>query len=92
MVTWQLESLPRDHLLRLLDELVIPLCLDVVYMLMTRYIIITSLVAIYFSVVISVIYDETYDEIYSVIYEVIMRKFRASMEPFYDLKISKYVE
>ena len=38
MVTWQLESLPRDHLLKLLDELVIPLYLDVVYMLMTRYI------------------------------------------------------
>jgi hypothetical protein len=30
--------------------------------------------------------------IYEVIYEVIMRKFRASMEPFGDLKIRKYVE
>ena len=28
-----------------------------------------------------------YDEIYGVIYEVIMRKFRASIEPFGDLKI-----
>ena len=37
-------------------------------------------------------YDETYDETYGVICEVIMRKFRASMEPFYDLKISIYVE
>ena len=33
-----------------------------------------------------------YDETYGVIYEVIMRKFRASMEPFWDLKIGKYVE
>lgn len=39
MVTWQLEFLPRVHLLRLQDELVIPLCLDVVYMLMTEYVI-----------------------------------------------------
>ena len=41
-----------------------------------------------------VIYEETYDETYGVIYEVIMRKFRASisMEPFCNLKISKYVE
>ena len=39
-----------------------------------------------------VIYDETYDETYGVIYEVITRKFRASMEPFCHLKISKYVE
>ena len=39
-----------------------------------------------------VIYDETYDETYGVIYEVIMRKFRASMEPFCNLKISKYVQ
>ena len=38
------------------------------------------------------IYDEIYDETYGVIYEVIMRKFRVSMEPFHDLKISKYVE
>ena len=33
-----------------------------------------------------------YDETYGVIYEVIMRKFRASMEPFRDLKFSEYVE
>ena len=33
-----------------------------------------------------------YDETYGVIYEVIARKFRASLEPFWDLKISKYVE
>ena len=37
-------------------------------------------------------YDVIYDETYSVIDEVIMRKFRASMEPSCDLKISKYVE
>ena len=30
-----------------------------------------------------------YDETYCVIYEVIMRKFRASMEPFWDLKFSE---
>ena len=30
-----------------------------------------------------------YDETYGVIYEVIMRKFRASMEPFWDLKFSE---
>ena len=30
-----------------------------------------------------------YDEIYGVIYEVIMRKFRTSMEPFWDLKFSE---
>jgi hypothetical protein len=30
--------------------------------------------------------------VYEIIYEVIMRKFRASMEPFRDLKIGKYVE
>ena len=29
-----------------------------------------------------------YDETYGVIYEVIARKFRAFMEPFWDLKIS----
>ena len=29
-----------------------------------------------------------YDETYGVIYEIIMRKFRASMEPFWDLKFS----
>ena len=29
---------------------------------------------------------------YDVTYGVIMRKFRASMEPFRDLKISEYVE
>ena len=34
-------------------------------------------------------YDETYGVIYEVIYEVIMRKFRASMEPFWDLKFSE---
>ena len=33
-----------------------------------------------------------YDETYGVIYEVIARKLRASLEPFWDLKISKYVE
>ena len=37
-------------------------------------------------------YDETYGVIYGVIYEVIMRKFRASMEPFCDSKFSEYVE
>ena len=41
-----------------------------------------------FFVVICVNYDETY----GVIYEVIMRKFRASMEPFCDSKFSEYVE
>ena len=30
-----------------------------------------------------------YDETYGVIYEVIMRKFRASMEPFWDSKFSE---
>ena len=30
-----------------------------------------------------------YDEAYGVIYEVIMRKFRALMEPFWDLKFSE---
>ena len=38
------------------------------------------------------IYDEIYDESYGVIYEVIVGKFRASVEPFWDLKISEYVE
>ena len=33
-------------------------------------------------------YDEIYGVIYEVIFEVIMRKFRASMEPFWDLKFS----
>jgi hypothetical protein len=33
-------------------------------------------------------FDVIYDEIYGVIYEVIMRKFRASTEPFWELKIS----
>ena len=33
-----------------------------------------------------------YDETYGVIYEVITRKLRASLEPFWGLKISKYVE
>ena len=33
-----------------------------------------------------------YDETYGVIYEVIARKFRAFMEPFWDLKIGIYVE
>ena len=33
-----------------------------------------------------------YDETYGVIYEVIARKFRASMEPFWDLKIGISVE
>ena len=33
-----------------------------------------------------------YDETYGVIYEVIARKLGASLEPFWDLKISKYVE
>ena len=33
-----------------------------------------------------------YDETYGAIYEVIMRKSRALLEPFWDLKISKYVE
>ena len=33
-----------------------------------------------------------YDETYGVIYEVIMRKSRGSMEPFWDLKIGKYVD
>ena len=37
-------------------------------------------------------YDEIYDETYGVIFKVIMRKFRAVMEPLYDLKIGKYVE
>ena len=37
-------------------------------------------------------YDETYGVIYEVIYEVIMRKFRASTEPFWDLKFSENVE
>ena len=37
-------------------------------------------------------YDVIYDETYSVIDEVITRKFRASMEPFCDLKFSKNVE
>ena len=32
-----------------------------------------------------------YDETYGVIYEVIMSKFRVSMEPFWDLKIGKYM-
>ena len=31
-----------------------------------------------------------YDETYGVIYEVIARKFRAFMEPFWDLKIGMY--
>ena len=56
--------------------------------------VITSPVAIYFLRLLGnydVIYDESYDETYSVIDEVITRKFRASMEPFCDLKISKYV-
>ena len=47
-----------------------------------------SPVATYFPVVMRKLWDETY----SVISEVIMRKFRASMEPFCDLEISKYVE
>ena len=34
----------------------------------------------------SVMYDETY----GVIYEIIARKLGASLEPFWDLKISKY--
>ena len=34
-------------------------------------------------------YDETYSVIYEVIYKVIMRKFRVSMEPFWDLKFSE---
>ena len=29
---------------------------------------------------------------YGVVYEVIMRKFRVSLEPFWDSKINKYVE
>ena len=33
-----------------------------------------------------------YDETYGVIYEEIASKLRASLEPFWDLKISKYVE
>ena len=33
-----------------------------------------------------------YDETYGAIYKVIMRKFRASIEPFWDLKIGEYVE
>ena len=33
-----------------------------------------------------------YDETYGVIYEIIARKFRAFMEPFWDLKIGIYVE
>ena len=33
--------------------------------------------------------DETCGVIYEVIYEVIMGKFRASMEPFWDLKFSE---
>ena len=36
-------------------------------------------------------YDETYDIISQIIYEVIMRKFRASMEPFWDLKFSEII-
>jgi hypothetical protein len=39
-----------------------------------------SPVAIYFSMVMR--YGVIYDEIYDDTYEVIMRKFRASMEPF----------
>ena len=39
-----------------------------------------------------VIYDEIYDEIYDVINEVIIGEFRASMKPFCNLKISKYVK
>ena len=33
-----------------------------------------------------------YDETYGVICEIILRKFRVSMEPFWDLKIGMYVE
>ena len=33
-----------------------------------------------------------YDETYGIIYEVFKRKFGASKEPFWYLKISKYVE
>ena len=33
-----------------------------------------------------------YNETYSVIYEVIMRKFSASIESSWDLKIGKYVD
>ena len=36
-------------------------------------------------------YDETYGVISYVIYEVIMRKFSASMEPFWILKIIMYM-
>ena len=61
-----------------------------------KFFIITSLLAIYFFLWLLgdyvVIYDETYDVIYEVIYEVIMGKFRASMEPFWDLKTGKYVK
>ena len=47
--------------------------------------IITSLVAIIFCGY-NLIYDETYGVINEVIYEVIMRKFRALMETFWDMR------
>ena len=37
-------------------------------------------------------YAVNYDETYDVIYEIIMRKSGISMEPFWDLKISKHVK
>ena len=52
---------------------------------------IISTVAIYFSVVMRQLWCN-YDETYGVIYEVIMKTSRASLELFWDLKVSKYVE
>ena len=37
------------------------------------------------------IFFAVYDETYGVIYGVIMRKFRVSMEPFWDLKFVEYL-
>ena len=54
--------------------------------------VVISPVAIYFSVVMNGNYSVMYDETYGVIYAIIARKLRASLEPFWDLKISKYVE
>ena len=61
---------------------------------LAKLVLVTSPVAFYFLWLLgnyNEIYAEIYDEIF-VIFWVITRKFRASMEPFYDLKISKYVE
>jgi hypothetical protein len=60
----------------------------------TNDIIVITPVAVYFSVIMMKPMVYTYEVIYGAIYmyEVIMRNFRASMEPFRDLKISKYVE